>query len=183
LGVSLPGALQAISKAGAWFFGWWAFYFPFGIVCGFHIRRFQMGIARFKWALLIGAVVLGILSILEFEALYRLTQSEWLRSPIKLSSWLYAVSFVLFFLALDPGSVPFKRAFNQIGKSSYGIYLLHPATMELVAKTVCHVMPWLLPLQILFQPLLVGLSLGLPLLFMVITAKSPAKRFYSYLFG
>ena len=97
LGVSLPESLQAISRVGTWFFGWWAFYFPFGIVCGFHIRRFQAEIVRFKWVLLACVVVLGMLSILEFEVLYRLARTELLRSPIKISSWLYAASLILFF--------------------------------------------------------------------------------------
>jgi peptidoglycan/LPS O-acetylase OafA/YrhL len=182
-GFPLPEALQAISRAGTWFSGWWAFYFPFGIVCGFHIKRFQIVIARLKSVLFVGVVILGMISVLEFEVLYRLTQSEWLRSPMKLSSWLYAVSFALFFLALDRGAIPFTRAFNHIGTRSYGIYLLHPITMELVARTMYHIAPWLLPLQVVFQPLLVGLSLGMPLLFMAIIAKSPAKRFHSQLFG
>lgn len=182
-GVPLPGVLQAISRAGAWFSGWWAFYFSFGVVCGFHTKRLQMVLARFKRVLLIGVVLLGMLPILEFEVLYRFSQSEWVRGPIKLSSWLYAVTFILFLLALDRGSIPFTRAFKQIGTRSYGIYLLHPKIMELIAKTMYHATPWLLPLQVLFQPVLVGLSLGLPLLFMAIIAKSPAKRFYGYLFG
>ncbi|MDY7076762.1 MAG: acyltransferase [Chloroflexota bacterium] len=182
-GVPLPEPLQAISRAGTWFSGWWAFYFPFGIVCGFHIRRFQMGVARFKRVLLIGVVLLGVLSILEFETLYRFSQSEWLRSPMKFSTWLYAAAFILFFIALDRRSIPFIRTFNQIGTRSYGIYLLHPKAMELLAKTMYHVTPWFLPHQILFQPVLVGLSLGLPLLLMAVVAKSPAKRYYSYLFG
>jgi hypothetical protein len=46
-----------------------------------------------------------------------------------------------------------------------------------------HLIPGLLGVQWLFQPILFAAGLGIPLLLMEITARTPARRFYSLLFG
>jgi peptidoglycan/LPS O-acetylase OafA/YrhL len=93
------------------------------------------------------------------------------------------VAFILLFLAFDQISLPFTRAIDWIGTRSYGIYLLHPKVTELAARVIYHIAPWLLAHQVLYQPVLVASGLGIPLLFMTGVAKSPARKFYRYLFG
>jgi membrane-bound acyltransferase YfiQ involved in biofilm formation len=163
---------------------WWAFYFPLGVVCGFHFKLVRQWLGRFKWVLLMATVVLGALSIIESEVLYNLTQDyNWARGVSKFSTFLYTVAFILLFLAFDQISLPFTRAIDWIGTRSYGIYLLHPKVTELAARVIYHIAPWLLAHQVLYQPVLVASGLGIPLLFMTGVAKSPARKFYRYLFG
>jgi surface polysaccharide O-acyltransferase-like enzyme len=179
-GIALPDGFDTSS----WVFAWFAFYFPLGTVCGFHYKRVIQWLTRLKWELFIAVVALGVFSILESEAIYRLTQyGEWARGGFKLSTFLYAVAFILFFLTLDASSMPFTRAIDQIGSRSYGIYLLHTKVQDFVAKITYHIVPWLLSQQILYQPVLVVSSVGILLLFMAGVAKSPARKFYRYLFG
>lgn len=179
-GVVLPH----VRRLSDWMFFWWAFYLPLGVVCGFHFKLVKQWLSRFKWGLLMATIALGALSIIESEVLYNLTQDDgWAHGVSKFSTFLYAVTFILLFLAFDKISLPFTRTIDWIGARSYGIYLLHPKVMEFVARVICHIAPWLLAHQVLYQPVLVVSSMGIPLLFMAGVARSPAKKFYRYLFG
>lgn len=179
-GVILPD----IHRFSLWMFIWWAFYFPLGVVCGFHFKLVRQWLGRFKWGLLMATVALGVLSIIESEVLYSWAQDyDWARSVPKFSTFLYTVAFILLFLAFDKISLPFTRIIDWIGSRSYGIYLLHPKVMELAARTIYHIAPWLLAYQLLYQPVLVASGVGIPLLFMAGVAESPARKFYRHLFG
>jgi len=180
LGVALP----LVVYTSGWLFIWQALYFPLGVVCGFHYSRLKPWLARVKWGLLAATVVFGVLSILESEALYRAGFNDgWVRGGFRFSAALYAVAFVLSFLAFDEISIPFARAISHLGTRSYGIYLLHPKILELVARAIYHVAPWVLAHQVVYQPLLVVSGVGIPLLFMNCAMKSRAKKFAHYLFG
>ncbi len=179
-GVVLPD----VRSSSDWVFIWRAFYFPLGVACGFHLKLVRQWLSRFRWELLMATVALGALSIIESEMLYDLTQDYgWARGVSKFSTFLYTVAFILFFLAFDKILLPFTRTINWIGIRSYGIYLLHPKVMEFAAKVIYHIAPWLLAHQVLYQPVLVVSSMGISLLFMTGVAKSPARKFYRYLFG
>lgn len=179
-GVDLPGVIYN----NPWLFIWYAAYFPLGVVCAFYYSRLKPWLARVKWGLLVAAFVMGVLSVLESEALYCATLNYgWARGLSKYSSILYAMAFLLLFIAFDEIPIPFTKAINWIGTKSYGLYLLHPKVLEFVARVVYHVAPRILACQVLFQPLLIVAAVGIPSLLMVCVAKSPARRYYHYLFG
>jgi len=93
------------------------------------------------------------------------------------------VAFILCFLAFDKVTIPGSKMFHQLGKSSFGIYLLHPIVLEFVARVIRQIVPWMLAPQVVFALLLVVMAVGGPLLFMTAVSRSPARRFYRYLFG
>lgn len=180
----LGGQLPSLPDNWPWVPFWWTFYFPLGIVCGLHRARFKQWLARARWVLLIAVIVLGILSIVEAEWLYAATGDfTWAHSSFKLSSCLYAAVFILCFLAWDARSVPGARSLDQLGVMSYGIYLLHPKSMEIVARVIYHVAPWLLSQQVLLQPIFIVVSVGIPVLLMNLMARSRFRASYRYLFG
>jgi len=55
--------------------------------------------------------------------------------------------------------------------------------MEFLARMIYHFIPIVLALQILFQPILFVVGLGVPLLFMWGVSKSPTRTVYRKLFG
>jgi len=179
-----PEVVRAVAETPSWLFVRWAFFFPLGMVLGFHSRPVNAWLARFRWLLLAAAIVLGVLSIVEGEWIYHLTQ-DWMRarSLPKLSSSLYAIAFILFFLSLKARSIPYAQALKRIGAMSYGIYLLHPKVLELTARVIYHVWPGLLAHQVFLQPVLFAAAAGIPWLFMTGVSKSPFKKYYHYLFG
>lgn len=178
------GRLPSLPYHWPWVPFWWAFYFPLGAVCGFSAKRLGRWLARVRWVLVVAVVVLALLSVVEAEWLFAASGDfDWSHATFKLSSSLYAPTFILCFLAFDTRLLPFARSIDRIGGMSYGIYLLHPKIMELLARLAYHCAPWLLAWQVLLQPLLIVASIGLPVLLMKLVARSPLRRSYRYLFG
>ncbi len=162
----------------------WAFFFALGIVSGFHLQEFKAQLDRYKKGLLVAVVVLGALAILESEMVFRSTGRDWPGSPSTILSSLYVVAFILCFLAFDNIAIPFSKTLNQIASKTYGIYLLHSQAMELIARVIRQIVPWMLAHQLLlFQPVVFIFGVGTPLLFMASVARSPVRKSYRYLFG
>lgn len=184
-GAELPNLNLILRVTPSCFFIWWAFYFPFGIVCGFNIEQFKHWLAQYKSGILVASIVLGLLSIVEPEAIYRISEREWRFVPLTLATSLYSVAFLSCFLALDKIStlLPLQTT-HQLGKKSYGIYLLHMKVMAFVSRVIRQIAPWMLAHQVLLlQPVVFTFGLGVPLLFMALVARSPARKSYRYLFG
>jgi peptidoglycan/LPS O-acetylase OafA/YrhL len=182
-GIKAPGLSQMIHFTPDWSPPRWAFFFVFGIFCGFQFERLRPWLDRFKWRLLVAVVVLGLLAIIEPEVVYRTTGADWRFVPFPISTFLYSIALILCFLAFEKVPIPFSNIFSQLGARSYGIYLLHYKGMEFVARIIYHAVPWLLALELLYQPILLFFGLGVPLLFMWAIARSFARRYYRYLFG
>jgi peptidoglycan/LPS O-acetylase OafA/YrhL len=121
--------------------------------------------------------------VVEPEVIYRSTGTDWRGGPLVISGSLYAVAFIPCFLAFHELPIPLSGIFNQLGKKSYGIYLIHPTVLEFVARLIQQFLPWMLAYQVLFQPVLVVSAIGAPVLLMATVARSPARRAYRYLFG
>jgi membrane-bound acyltransferase YfiQ involved in biofilm formation len=179
-----PGLRLMVQVTPSWSFFMWAFFFPFGIVCGLHIRQLKGWLARRKWSILVVTIILGLLAVVEPEVIYRTTASEWRFMRRTIATSLYSVAFVLCFLAFDKVSVPFSGIVYWIGRRSYAIYLLHNKVMEFVARVIRQIAPWMLAQQVLLlKPVVFVFGLGVPLLFMALISRSLARRSYRYLFG
>jgi peptidoglycan/LPS O-acetylase OafA/YrhL len=177
-------ALQKALKALDWVCIRWAFFFILGVIGGFQLEQIGSWLVRYKWELLAAAALLGALSILESQLIYHATSDwNWAHAPLKLSSTFYAVAFILAFLAWDSWPPALSRVVGRIGGMSYGIYLIHYKSLELIARLIYHVAPGVLAQQLVLAFLLFVLVLGGTWLLMDIVAKSPARRVYRYLFG
>jgi len=182
--IGRSAALYQVVNSLDWVFVRWSFYFILGLTFGFHSKSVGAWLARHRLALLIGTIILGSLSVLECQLLYRATSNwKWAYTLFKLSSTLYAVAFVLTFLACKSSFSVLSRTVEQIGKMSYGIYLIHPKVLELMAKVAYHVAPGLLAHQLVLAFLLFVGGLGGAWSLVTIAARSPLRRVYRYVFG
>ncbi|MBN2391118.1 MAG: acyltransferase [Anaerolineae bacterium] len=166
-----------------WLFFRWGFYFTCGLAMGLHLRDVSQWLTAHKKALLIAVIVLGLLSILGPELLYRTTGTEWRSSSLNITTSLYAFVFILYFLAVD---IPdwLSKLLRYFSGKTYGIYLTHDHVMEFVARVIRQLAPWILARQLLFfAPLVFAFGLGMPLLLMAAVRKSPLRKVYRYLFG
>ena len=182
-GAETPALALMIRMTPGWSFPNWAFFFALGVVSGFHLTRLKGWLLRFKRGLLFAVVLLGALAILEPQAPLHTSGEDWGRALDSISSNLYAVAFILCFLAFDKATIPGSRTVHQLGRSAFGIYLLHPKVLEFAARVIRQIAPWILAHQVIFSSLLVVMGIGVPFLFMTAVSKSPVRRAYRYLFG
>lgn len=178
-GLETPGLQPATDLL----FPMYTFYFVSGVVGGLHLQLFKQWLTKYKWHLLIAVVVLGILTVAESEVVYRLTGIRRGAGATTIPASLYSVAFVFSMLAFHQIQLPFSKQLYRLGTASYGIYLIHPSVLEFSARALKKLAPGLLAYQLPFLLLLISLGIGVPLLLMRVVAKSPARKYHTYLFG
>lgn len=164
-------------------------YFIVGIVVGFHFTSFRRWLARVKWALLVTWLVSIVFVLLEAELIFRLGGGTYYLGHIRggyftVPMTVYVISFIFTFLAFEHVALPWANVALQLGRRSYGIFLMHVLLVSyIMPKVVYHLLPWALGRQIVYQPILIISGVGAPYLFMSLVAKSRFRRAYRYLFG
>lgn len=182
-GIEMPLVDNIISLIPSRVFVRFIFFFVLGMVAGFHLKQFKQWLHRYRWVLLAIVLVSAPLAILETEWIFRTTGEDWRGGVFTITGAAYAVSFILAFMAFEQVSLPFSKGLYELGKSSYGIYLLHSTVLVFFARALQKYAPWLLAYQVVFLWVLVILATGVPFFFMKAVAKSPMRKYYRYLFG
>ncbi len=165
-----------------WFIAPWFFYYSLGLVVGFHQSMIIKWVTNKKWLLLLATIIGGIISIMESDIVFRMTHIDWV-GPLTFSTYLYASAFILTFIAFSFVNIPFAGFFNYLGTLTFGIYLLHNEIIEFIANSIHVKIPQLLNYQIIFQPILISISILGPIGVMKLVQKSPLRHYYRYLFG
>jgi peptidoglycan/LPS O-acetylase OafA/YrhL len=182
--VTAPAALEPFVDAiPKWLFPTRIFWFSLGMVAGFHLVELKALLVRIKWPALAAAVALIPLGMVEWETILRLSHQPLLTHRETLLDSVYSLAALMAFLAFDKTTLPLARRLEELGSRSFGIYLVHSPVMEFTARGLYHLAPWVLAYQIVFQPLIIVTGLGIPLLLMALIDRSPARKYYKYLFG
>ena len=180
---NIPEVMEWLAGMPKWLFISRLFWLILGMVVGFHIVQFKQFLARFKHLFLVIVIVAIPLGILEWEAIFHFSGRDYLNMRETILDSVYALAFIFTFLAFSNSSLPSNKQISDIGAKSFGIYLIHYTAMEYLAKGIYHFAPRLLGIQILFQPMILFIGLGSPLLLMYLAKKSFVRKYYSYLFG
>lgn len=182
-GLGVPVVPTLISLTPLWFFPRRLFWFALGIVFGFHIGEFKPYFVRHKNKFVVGAVLFYLLSLVEFEVLLAASGQPWIDFFSTYTTNIYAGLFMLAMLSVNKLKLPFTPQIMDIGAKAFGIYLVHEQVLELVGTLMFRFTPWILEYQILYQPIMITFSLGVPLLLMRIVSRLPVKKLYKYSFG
>ena len=166
-----------------WFFLSRIFWFPLGIVCGFHPVELRQRFTPFRLALLVVTVLLIPIGIAEWELYYQLSGQEWLSHRETLLDSLFTITLLLSVLTLEEKSLLWLNPIGRLGSKSYGIYLTHAIFIQYTARLIYHFAPGLLGYPLLLQSLLIAVGFGIPLALMALVDHSPFRRYYSYLYG
>lgn len=160
------------------------FYYAFGLVAGFQLAELKSSLFRIRWILLAAVIFFGVLAVLEAEWVYQTIEMvSWRSRTLTLPTALYAISFILCFLAFDQTPIPFSTQLYRIGAATLGIYLMHMSILIFIPKIIYNLIPGVMEYQFIFQPILIAASVGIPLLVMELTRRSPLRRYYRVLFG
>ena len=183
MNVNLPHLDQVVNFFPNWSPLRWILYFPLGLVSGLHLKQFTTWLSRHSKAFLAITIVMIPTMVLEYELVYRTTGVRWGNVPHTFSTIIYSLAFIFLFLSLKIPKFVFPKWLYLICLNTYGIYLLHMKLMEFVSRLSYHYFPQILVKQWVFQPFLLVLGIGVPLLFMSAIAKSSFQRYYRFLFG
>lgn len=180
-----PNALKSWIDLGPMQYLRFAFYFPFGVVCGMFPRQVRAPLERLRSLLPWLTALLFGLSIVEAALAYNGGSGVW---PIggdqtKLSSALFSTALVLCFIVYDRLKLPLNRTIINLGTLSYGLYLVHYLFLGIIAEVIQRFLPLLDALDWLLLPLLFALTVALSVSLMQVAARLPIKRIYRYLFG
>lgn len=152
----------------------WAIYFPLGLIFSMHNAAIKPHLQRWKWISLAAVVALFALGILNaFGAL----TAPWAR-------FVAPVPLMFLLPIINRSAIPLVGRFEQVGRRSYGIYLVHFIVLDLVLFLARQLAPGLFAWPVVLYPLLFIAALFIPLLVMEWAAKRPSTRkVYRYVFG
>lgn len=166
-----------------WFFAGKVFWFALGMVVSLHLIPFKNWLEKIKRVLPFLLVFFLILGMVEWEIWLYLSPTPWIPYYDTALDNLYAITFIFFFVAHSKIKYPYDKQLSDLGTKSFGVYLIHTIVLAYTARIIYHVVPWILGHQIIFQPILWVMGLSIPLLLMAFVKRSPARKYYHYLFG
>jgi membrane-bound acyltransferase YfiQ involved in biofilm formation len=166
-----------------WLFVAQLFWFALGVVAGIEQQALRAMLVRTRRVWPAAALALCAIGVVEWELLLRSAGSPWRENRITLVDGAYALCVIMTFLAFVDLKLPAAAWLADIGSRSFGIYLAHGVVMDYGARALYHWAPWVLGRQLVLQPIIIGLGLGLPLLAMVVVRRTPLRSVYSYIFG
>jgi len=165
------------------FFSSYIFWFVFGIVAGFNLTGFKAMLGKYRQWFFVGTIVFFMMGVLEWELIFRSSGQAWIPTSETLVDHLYAGSVILSLLACDDTKLVFSNRLAGLGAKSYGIYLAHMLALELSARMIYHVIPFIMEYTVVFLAIIFAAGLGIPLLLLFLAQQLPLRRVYSYLFG
>jgi peptidoglycan/LPS O-acetylase OafA/YrhL len=152
----------------------WAIYFPMGLIFSMHNAALKPQLQRWMWASLTAVALFFLLGI--FNA-FGIVAAPWAR-------FLAPVPLMFLLPIINRNSIPAVSRFEQVGRRSYGIYLIHFIVLDWVLFAIHRLWPGLFGYPILIYPMLFVVALFVPLLVMEWVAKRPSTRkLYRYVFG
>jgi probable poly-beta-1,6-N-acetyl-D-glucosamine export protein len=184
IGIEFSGLSYIGLLTPRWFFPSRIFYFSLGVVAGLHLPLFKTWVEKYKWVLLGTLIASAILSFVEYSYLGSLSEKTWIGANNPgFARLIYATTFSLCFLGFSEVTLPFSKGIEYLGSRSLGIYLVNVPVMYILAVFLFQFTPQVLGIQWVYQPLLVIVGIGVPVLLMEIVRRSPLRKGYRYLFG
>jgi surface polysaccharide O-acyltransferase-like enzyme len=161
----------------------WILFVALGVVYGLHTHEASAWLVRHRRALLAAAIGCAFVAFLEARFLLLALGIDWRYSPLTTPSMIYALAFIGCFLAYERVKVPFAAQLNYLSAHTFGIFLLHMLVLKVIVILIRDHAGWVSSGVFLYVPLLVAVAVGAPLIIMDLVGKSPARKYYRYLFG
>ena len=183
LGAASPALQAVVAATPGWFFPGKVFWFASGLVVGLHLETFQRCALRYRWhCAAVGALLLP-LGVLEWEILRGGGPTEWIAYYDTALDSLYAAMIIVVVIAFGARWSAFTERVEEVGRRSYGVYLVHSLVLVYGARGVYAILPRMLEHGVLFFVFLVVTGLGVPLVAMNVLRNSRLRGAYRYVFG
>jgi peptidoglycan/LPS O-acetylase OafA/YrhL len=163
------------------FFTFRIFWFALGITVGYHMHGFKLFLEKIKWIAFVSMIIFLIVGLIEWEIIF--SRNHFLVPLETVIDGLYSISFIFAFLGFENFRLPLKKQVKYVGERSYGIYLAHVPAQEYAARLIYLLAPVLLGIQIIFLPMIFVAGFAIPIVLMEVMNRSPAQRYYKYVYG
>lgn len=157
-------------------------WFVIGMVFFIHRQSINNFLRTYRWGFLFLITLTFFIGQLELQQLMNLNGSSWINSQASIVTRAFYSLLILAFAIWGENTISGSKI-EIIGSRSYGIYLSHIITIEICARLIYHLVPYLLGQTILFLGILVFVGIGIPLFAMKLSRLSLFKAAYSYLWG
>ena len=185
IGVEYQGQELLAVLTPRWFFlTQQPFWFPLGLVIGLHLSSFNTWLGRVKRPLFFATILLGAAAVAEYLIATGSNSEAWDNpSYAGYTRTFYILALLLWYLTIDEKKLPFSNSISKLSTKSLGIYLANIPIIYMVAVIFWRFTPLLLGKQFFYQGLLYLAGLLGPILLMEVIRRSPARRWYRYVFG
>ncbi|MFN7037613.1 MAG: hypothetical protein ACK4SN_14740, partial [Bellilinea sp.] len=127
-------------------------------------------------------ILLFIFGQIETQQLIERSGNNWINSQSSIiTKWLYSLMIIAFAVFSEKFS-PSSRI-ELIGANSYGIYLSHVIIVEICARMIYHLLPYLLGQSLILLGILMIVGITTPMILMFLSRKIPVKPIYAYIWG
>jgi fucose 4-O-acetylase-like acetyltransferase len=186
IGIEIAAANSVLAWMPRWtFIGQQPFWFPFGLVFGLHSRTIIPWLVKNRRLMVAGAILFAVLAIVELFNGIRMAEDGIVNPNFSsFSKTFFILFFILAAVVIDVPRNRVTKFFNDIGAQSLGMYLGNIPSIYVVSVLIYHLIPQLLHIQIIYQPLLVLVGLFIPLGLMDLVRRIPFSRpHYRTIFG
>lgn len=151
----------------------WGIYFPLGLFLTLNNSMVMPRLEKFKPVFILTSLAFFLLALLHSLQIFRF--------PV--ANHLYPLAFVFFLPVMKRNWIPGIRTFESVGKRAFGLYLMHLLVINFALLLAYDLFPPILQYQILLQPVLFLLAVGIPLFIMNLAARYLKGGAYRYIFG
>jgi peptidoglycan/LPS O-acetylase OafA/YrhL len=174
LGIKFPDWMQVfVPRVVSTTLAEWAIYFPLGIVYSLHSKSLIPWLRKASWLFIAATIGLFVLHILDIASILH----------IPLVGTLAPLPLIGLIPLIKRDSIPMFQQLEWVGRMSYGLYLTNLITVDATIWLIQITLPKLLAYQIVLEPLLFAIALGVPLLLMWGLSRLPIRAAYRYVFG
>ena len=157
-------------------------WFLIGMVFFIYRQKIIAFLKKYLWGFLFLIAFTFFIGQLEIQQLMNVSGNNWINSQASIVTRFFYSLLILAFAVFWENNAWVSRI-EFIGARSYGIYLSHILTIEICARLIYHILPFILGQTVIFLGILVFLGVSIPLLIMYVSRITPLKTIYSYLWG
>ncbi len=151
----------------------WAVFYPLGMVYIQFSQQYKSLLMRS--IIVIAAISFGLYALAVLKEIGTIT--------FTLAEWMLPFVFILFLPFVDRKKIPFLPFFENLGKRTFGIYLMNLTIITLLTQLAGRYTPWLFRVETLVVFILATLTILLTTSLMKWVERKFSRQVYNFIFG
>lgn len=154
-------------------FALWAVFYPLGMVYIQFSQKYKSILERF--IIVIAGISFGLYVLAVLKELGAISFSQ--------AEWLLPLVFILLLPFVDRKKIPFLSFFENLGKRTYGIYLMNLTIITFLSQLAAKFIPWLFQVETIIVMILATLTILISSNLMKWVEHRFSRQIYNFIFG